>query len=40
MMKLNERQQIIKYALELNDVGALVWDRTLANVSQSELFEF
>ncbi|BCX79262.1 hypothetical protein LBC_07240 [Campylobacter sp. 19-13652] len=39
-MKLNERQQIIKYALELNDVGALVWDRTLANVSQSELFEF
>lgn len=39
-MKLNWRQQIIKDALELNDVGALVWDRRLASVSENELFEF
>lgn len=39
-MRLNERQQIIKDALELSDVGALVWDRQLASIRQNELFEF
>lgn len=39
-MRLNERQRIIKDALELSDVGALVWDKRLASIRQNELFEF